>query len=373
MLLAHGRTPERANGNSNDDAACYIGTVPAAPQTPDAAEVATASEATTVAVATRRRSRVRPRTVMAVAWTGLVLWWLISQQVFYWLPYLVIGFVTALLFVRDPKPMTFVRVFRDWIGVTLWVLFYGASRAAADSLGMPVQEQIWIDVDRVLGFGQQPVHRLQELIAWDEPPRLWEASLSAMYISHFLVAFGVLIVLYNRDRLVWGQWWRRLVLTGTIGVIGFILLPSVPPWMASDNGTVAMVYEGLPRGWDAVDIDWIHELFTFGRNKANPIAAMPSLHAAYPALLYLFWGPRFGRFGRSMLGFYALFMGFTIVITGQHWLIDVFAGWAAAYVAHSVVSRAERRNAQRKRINGPAGDNEPACDDATTPTVALTS
>lgn len=288
------------------------------------------------------------RPYLAVAWTGLVLWWLVSSQIFYWLPYLIIGLVSSLLFVRNPRPMTFVRICRDWLGVALWVVCYGASRSAADTLGMPVQEQILIDIDRLLGFGEQPVHRLQQLIDWDQPPRLWEASLSAMYISHFLVAFGVLIVMYNRDRVAWGQWWRRLVLTGSIGLLGFVLLPSAPPWMSSDTGAIEMVYEGLPRGWDAVQIEWIHQLFEFGRNKANPIAAMPSLHAAYPALLFLFWGPRNGRVVRTLLAVYALFMGFTIVITGQHWLIDVFAGWLVAYVAHRSMSRIEVWNARRK-------------------------
>ena len=50
------------------------------------------------------------RPYLAVAWTGLVLWWLVSSQIFYWLPYLVIGLVSSLLFVRNPRPMTFVRV-----------------------------------------------------------------------------------------------------------------------------------------------------------------------------------------------------------------------------------------------------------------------
>lgn len=271
-----------------------------------------------------------------------------------------VGVVTTLLFVPDLKPMTFVRIFRDWFAVTAWIIFYGMSRAAADAVGMPIQEKIWIDADRILGFGQLPNHRLQSLIDWDAPAKWWEASFSIMYISHFLVGFAVLIVMYHRDRLVWGRWWRRLVLMNSIGLIGFVLLPSAPPWMSAESGNIAMVYEGLPRGWDVIKVQWIHELFTFGRNHANEIAAMPSLHAAWPALLYLFWGPRHGKAMRGLLAFYALFMGFTIVITGQHWLIDVFAGWLVAWVAHRTMLRLEAwqagRKAERQRERAPAAE-----------------
>lgn len=303
------------------------------------------------------------RPLLAILWAGLSGWWIVSQQLVSGPTLIIVGLVTALIFVRDVSAAAILRIFRDWGLVLAWFFCYALSRAAADTLGMPVQEQIWIDIDLVLGLGETPTHRLQRLIDWDAPPALWELSLSAMYVSHYVVNFAVLIVMYQRDRLVWGRWYRRFVLMGMIGIIGYILLPSVPPWMSSDTGTVPLVHESLARGWEVVEVEWIHRLFEFGRNKANPIAAMPSLHAAFPALLFLFWAPRVGRVLKAVLAFYALYMGFTIVITGQHWIIDMFAGWLVAYVAHRTMTRLEQWNEARQATAEtpdapPHGDDE---------------
>jgi len=102
--------------------------------------------------------------------------------------------------------------------------------------------------------------------------------------------------------------------------------------MSSELGTVATVHEGLARGWEAVSLPVMADLFSFGRDQTNQIAAMPSLHCAYPALLFLFFAPGRNRVVQGALGFYALFMAFTVVVTGQHWVIDIIAGWACAWV-----------------------------------------
>jgi len=39
---------------------------------------------------------------------------------------------------------------------------------------------------------------------------------------------------------------------------------------------------------------------------------------------------------------YALAMGFMLVLTGEHWVIDVIGGWAAAGLACWVTTRCEQ-------------------------------
>ena len=60
------------------------------------------------------------------------------------------------------------------------------------------------------------------------------------------------------------------------------------------------------------------------------VAAIPSLHAGYTALvLWALW-PSFGRVGRTVLVAYPLAMAFTLVLTGEHYLVDIFIGWGYA-------------------------------------------
>ena len=283
------------------------------------------------------------RVLAGILWTVICVGSLLS-----WLPVtgfsvILIGLCTGVLFQGDLRGAAIGRAIRDWFGVAAWVVLYGMSRSIADTLGMPIREQSMITIDRMIGLGELPTHRMQRLIDWDSPAAWWEAIFSATYVSHFVIGFTILTVLFVRDRVTWGRWVRRWVLLGCLGLIGYVLLPTVPPWLASNHETVDLVYRGLPRGWDAVKGSFIHDLFSFGEDRANPIAAMPSLHAAYPALVLLFFGPRGSRLRKAVLVGYTVLMAVTIVITGQHWVIDIFAGWFVAWLAHTLMTRWETR------------------------------
>ncbi|HTE86816.1 MAG TPA: phosphatase PAP2 family protein [Dehalococcoidia bacterium] len=66
--------------------------------------------------------------------------------------------------------------------------------------------------------------------------------------------------------------------------------------------------------------------------RPNPVAAMPSIHAAFPVLVWLVLWKRWHRWG-WMLVVYPLAMGFAVVYLGQHYVIDVLAGWVYAVAA----------------------------------------
>jgi membrane-associated phospholipid phosphatase len=66
---------------------------------------------------------------------------------------------------------------------------------------------------------------------------------------------------------------------------------------------------------------------------SNPVAAMPSLHAAGAALLLFFCWRRAPWWARCLLVLYPLAMGLTLVYTGEHYVVDVVAGWLAAGLA----------------------------------------
>jgi membrane-associated phospholipid phosphatase len=73
----------------------------------------------------------------------------------------------------------------------------------------------------------------------------------------------------------------------------------------------------------------------------NTVAAMPSLHAAYPLMLLLFFWPA-GRLVRIALGLYTLAMAFALVYGGEHFVLDIVAGWAMAFAAYGICALAYR-------------------------------
>jgi membrane-associated phospholipid phosphatase len=67
-----------------------------------------------------------------------------------------------------------------------------------------------------------------------------------------------------------------------------------------------------------------------GAAYSNPVAAMPSLHAAIPMMLLLFFWRELQIRGRALLAVYAGLMAVTLVYTGEHYVIDVLLGWTYA-------------------------------------------
>ena len=75
-------------------------------------------------------------------------------------------------------------------------------------------------------------------------------------------------------------------------------------------------------------LDGAHVLSATG-HFANPVAAVPSLHAAYPMLLLLFFWRSANRW-RWLLVAYTLAMALTLIYTGEHYVIDIVLGWIYA-------------------------------------------
>jgi membrane-associated phospholipid phosphatase len=68
---------------------------------------------------------------------------------------------------------------------------------------------------------------------------------------------------------------------------------------------------------------------------------MPSLHAAYPFMLMLFFWPA-GKLARFLLGAYTLAMAFALVYGGEHFVVDILVGWAMALAAYALVGQVPR-------------------------------
>jgi membrane-associated phospholipid phosphatase len=127
------------------------------------------------------------------------------------------------------------------------------------------------------------------------------------------------------------------------------------------------------RGWDALHLDAFAHAWETGRDWANPVAAMPSLHAAFSLFLVVYFFPRVRRrWARLALLSYPLAMGLTLVYLAEHWVIDLIAGWCCTGVAFGVWALIDRRRASasdRRGRHGAALESSTPTDEAATSTV----
>jgi membrane-associated phospholipid phosphatase len=223
---------------------------------------------------------------------------------------------------------------RDWWPAIAVLQVYVYSRGITSHLGLPVHITEPIHVDDWLGGGTLPTQRLQESLCGDPcarsiPARWYDGGLTIVYYTHFIAAPLVALVLYLRNRLSWISFMRRYVALFLAGLFFYITYPMAPPWMASEDGYVDgdTVIRLTGRGWSVIGLEHFQQVLS---RLGNPVAAMPSLHAAVAALIAFYAVARLRSPWRFVLLVYPVAMGFMLVYYGEHYVIDIIAGWALA-------------------------------------------
>lgn len=250
--------------------------------------------------------------------------------------------VAAVIVLGGRRPGVAARAVADWLPVVLVLVAYDLSRGAADGLGMPLQLRAPIRADEAL-FGTVPTVWLQEHLGpFGRDVRWWEIPVSLVYVSHYIVPFALGVWLWTRARSRF-SWWRDRFLTITaIGLVGYVLVPTAPPWYASRLGELPEVRRTASRGWQELGVGIADRVFDLGRAAVNPTAAFPSLHAAFAlfTVVAVWRGAR--RWVRPLLAAYPLAMAFTLVVSGEHYVVDILAGWAVVVVAVMLWRRLDR-------------------------------
>ena len=239
----------------------------------------------------------------------------------------------------------------DWLPLALVLSAYDLTRGAADSLGLGVHVHAMIDVDRFL-FGTTPTEWLQARLNDPLAVHWWNVAFTLIYTSYFIVPFAVAGVLWARDRLAFLRFRRRIVCLALAGLATYIAFPAAPPWMAAQDGLLGGVLRSTSQGWDVLGIGTA-ELFSQGQEYANPVAAVPSLHAAFTALVAMFLWSRVRPLVRPLLALYPLAMGFALIATGEHYFIDVLLGWLYAGAVMAGCGAWERRSLLRSSRSAP--------------------
>jgi membrane-associated phospholipid phosphatase len=233
-----------------------------------------------------------------------------------------------------------------WVGLGLLFYAYDLGRGAVGRLGTPVQYVVPARIDSAVFHGIPTVWLQDHLYRGATGIQWWEVPVSLLYVSHFFVPYVTAAVLWVRSPDKASRWVRRLVLLTAIALVLYAVLPTAPPWLAADRGVIDPVSRTVGDGFARLHLHAAGRWVAQGRELSNLTAAFPSLHAAYPMLLLVSLWSRSRWWTRTLLVTYVLGMGFALVVTGEHWVVDVVGGWLVALTAHLLVSAIERRRAQ---------------------------
>jgi membrane-associated phospholipid phosphatase len=114
--------------------------------------------------------------------------------------------------------------------------------------------------------------------------------------------------------------------------------------MAAEQGVLEGVHRTTSDGWQVLG-GGTAGLFSEGQASVNLVAAVPSLHAGFTALVVLFLWRRVRPALRPLLALYPLAMGLALIATGEHYFFDVLLGWLYAGAVMGAWAWWERRRA----------------------------
>jgi membrane-associated phospholipid phosphatase len=242
---------------------------------------------------------------------------------------------TALYVPKEPVVAAFLLVaiafrrlrpfLRDWGALLVLLFVMDALREAAYyvtlALERPVIVQAPIDFDRAL-FGVVPTVFLQRWLHPTPALHWYDLPLAALHGSHFLVFLVVGLVVWVWRPATFRGYATAVVLTSYAGLVGYFLVPTAPPWMASVQGALPPVTRVL----HTVEILHVPRFLVLGLDT-NPVAAMPSLHAAFSVTVVLGLGlvsPRAAWIGAV----YPITVALALVYGAEHYVADLLAGYA---------------------------------------------
>ena len=240
-----------------------------------------------------------------------------------------------------------VQTFGDWIPWVGFLFLYDYTRGFADTLGRPVHLTQPLAVDRALGGGQIPTRWLQERLYDAQHLHWWDVVSALVYTSHFILPWVIAGVLYVRSRARWAAFARRVLVLSYASLVTYSLYPAAPPWFASREGLTEPIARISTRGFYAIGLDAAVPLINLGQGSVNLVAAVPSLHAAFALLICLQFWRSSRRTTRTLLAAYPLAMGFALVYTGEHYIVDVVIGAIYALATMFTVGWMERAWGQR--------------------------
>jgi membrane-associated phospholipid phosphatase len=213
----------------------------------------------------------------------------------------------------------------------MW-LSYDYSRGIADSFGFPLQVELPRNIDKVLFFGNDPNVWMQDQL-WNKNIQWYDVFGSIVYFTHFFVPVATSVYLWIRYREQWLRYIRRFASVLFAGVATYVVMPTVPPWMAADEKYPYQILEPLQRstgrGWNWLGLETVSNVLLRGQQWANPTAALPSLHAAFALfVIVFFWQKMTNKWVRYSSLLFPLSMAWCLVYFAEHYITDIVAGWA---------------------------------------------
>ncbi|HVO86228.1 MAG TPA: phosphatase PAP2 family protein [Candidatus Binatia bacterium] len=212
------------------------------------------------------------------------------------------------------------------------LLVYESFRGIAHSLNSHVNYTLAPHVDKLL-FGNLPTIYLQRWL-WRGHTSWYDVVLYVPYMLFFVVPLGLAILVWKtRDSYYWQVVTTYMVVFFS-AFLTFLLFPAAPPWLASQNHYIEPIVRISSNVWFSLGINNFPSLYN--HIAPNPVAAVPSLHAAVATLFSIFIFKLYGRRWGALSLIYPILIYVGVVYEGEHYAFDVICGITYAVLGYLI-------------------------------------
>lgn len=165
------------------------------------------------------------------------------------------------------------------------------------------------------------------------------------YLCWIPVPFGFGIYLFITNRRQCLEFLIAFVVVNLVGFVIYYAYPAAPPWYIQDHGYTLITntgenVAGLIRFDNYFHARIFQSIYTKG---SNVFAAMPSLHSAYPIVVFYYAAKNRLYKASVVFGIVMIGIWFGAVYTSHHYILDVLAGIACAVAGISLFNVLKNR------------------------------
>lgn len=210
------------------------------------------------------------------------------------------------------------------------ILVYESFRSIVHNLNTHVNYSFAPHMDRLL-FRSLPTRDLQNWL-WHGHVQWYDILLYIPYLLFFVVPLALAILVWKtKDKYYW-QVVNTYLSVFFGGFLTFLFFPAAPPWLASQNHYIEPITRISSNVWASLGIHNFPSIYN--HIAPNPVAAVPSLHAACGTLLSIFIYKLYGRKWGLISLVYPVLLCFGVVYEGEHYAFDVILGIAYAFAGY---------------------------------------
>ncbi len=158
------------------------------------------------------------------------------------------------------------------------------------------------------------------------------------WLSQFAVVGATLLWVYFRHHERFAGFRNWIIVANLVGLVGYVLMPTAPPRMFPEWGFIDTLSQ-----YSSINHD--SGLISFA---SNPYAAMPSLHAMDALIVGIVMAGLCRSWAAKALWLaWPAWVAFAVMSTGNHYWLDVLAGFVLAILTGLALRHVRMLRAQR--------------------------